>query len=243
MQVKQDLSSLSTWAKEGPLERQVFISHTGQDEGARIFAASILKPALEAASLAVFMDFENLEPGCEWSRELAFAAANSAVVAVVLSKQYTQRRWCMRELDLALHSRRAARKQQQPLVIPVFYDNESEILQPDEIVRYWQRKMPASWVDPQRWAENICAMKEERQFVARRILKAAKDEEVGVARRVVDAAVRAVPVQQPVEGTVFGREQEVEQLLKLAPGHLGVWLHGMGEWHTKLQQLTLDWLT
>ena len=50
-------------AAKQPLKRQVFISHTGKDEGAKNFAASILKPALEAAGLAVYMDFSNLQLG------------------------------------------------------------------------------------------------------------------------------------------------------------------------------------
>eukprot|EP00878_Enallax_costatus_P030997 GHUV01033823.1.p3 GENE.GHUV01033823.1~~GHUV01033823.1.p3 ORF type:complete len:124 (-),score=27.85 GHUV01033823.1:870-1241(-) len=92
---RQDPPALASWSNEGPLERQVFISHTGQDQGACNFAASILKPALKAAGLNVFMDFSNLEPGSEWPRELAVAAANSVVVVVVLSRQYTKRKWPM----------------------------------------------------------------------------------------------------------------------------------------------------
>eukprot|EP00878_Enallax_costatus_P034591 GHUV01038366.1.p1 GENE.GHUV01038366.1~~GHUV01038366.1.p1 ORF type:complete len:267 (-),score=73.17 GHUV01038366.1:444-1244(-) len=233
---RQDPPALASWTNEGPLERQVFVSHTGQDKGACNFAASILKPALEAAGLTVFMDFSNLEPGSEWPRELAVAAANSVVVVVVLSRQFTKRKWCMQELDLALHSRRLAGKKEQPLVIPVFYDSERDILKPDEIAFYWQWRLLACnevGVEPQRWTENICAMKKERQFVACSIMKA-KDKEAAVAERVVAAALKAMPVQQPLSGRVFGREHEVEQLLTLARGRLGVWLHGMGKWHTKL---------
>eukprot|EP00878_Enallax_costatus_P002652 GHUV01002838.1.p1 GENE.GHUV01002838.1~~GHUV01002838.1.p1 ORF type:complete len:350 (+),score=96.84 GHUV01002838.1:867-1916(+) len=227
---RQDPPALASWTNEGPLERQVFVSHTGQDKCACNFAASVLKPALEAAGLTVFMDFSNLEPGSEWPRELAVAAANSVVVVVVLSRQFTKRKWCMQELDLALHSRRLAGKKEQPLVIPVFYDSESDILKPDEIAFYWQWRLLAcneDGVEPQCWTENICAMKHERQFVACRIMKA-KDKEAAMAERVVAAAMKAMPVQQPLSGRVFGREHQVEQLLTLAPGRLGVWLHGMG---------------
>ena len=45
-------------AASKPLRKQVFISHTGQDEGAVNFAASLLKPAFEAAGLEVFMEPE-----------------------------------------------------------------------------------------------------------------------------------------------------------------------------------------
>eukprot|EP00878_Enallax_costatus_P002299 GHUV01002474.1.p1 GENE.GHUV01002474.1~~GHUV01002474.1.p1 ORF type:complete len:341 (+),score=103.86 GHUV01002474.1:867-1889(+) len=218
---RQDPPALASWSNQGPLERQVFVSHTGQDQGACNFAASILKPALEAAGLTVFMDFSNLEPG---------AAANSVVVVVVLSRQFTKRKWCMQELDLALHSRRLAGKKEQPLVIPVFYDSESDILKRVEIASYWQWRLLACnevGVEPQRWTENIYAMKQERQFVACSIMKA-KDKEAAVAERVVAAALKAMLVQQPLSGRVFGREHEVEQLLTLARGRLGVWLHGMG---------------
>jgi len=48
------------------LQRQVFISHTAADDQGRIFANSILKPALETAGLDVYVDFRNLQPGCEF---------------------------------------------------------------------------------------------------------------------------------------------------------------------------------
>jgi hypothetical protein len=101
------------------LKRQVFISHTGQDEDAKTFAASILKPALEAAGLAVYMDFSSLQLGSSWREELVDAAANSMVVVVVLSRSFTNRFWCMLELDLALHAHHeGGDERKRPLVLP-----------------------------------------------------------------------------------------------------------------------------
>jgi len=50
-------------ADSGPLLPQVFISYAGVDVDARVFAISVLKPALEAAGLKVFLDVMSLRPG------------------------------------------------------------------------------------------------------------------------------------------------------------------------------------
>jgi hypothetical protein len=69
------------------LARRVFISHTGSDEGAKVFAVSVLKQALDNAGLDTFIDIHDLPPGCDWPGELADAAAHSAVFVAVLVRR------------------------------------------------------------------------------------------------------------------------------------------------------------
>jgi hypothetical protein len=231
-----------------PLKRQVFISHTGQDEDAKTFSASILKPAMEAAGLAVFMDFSNLEMGSKWPQELVDAAANSMVVVVVLSRSFTGRFWCMLELDLALHAHQ--RKQgimnssRQPLVLPVFYDCVDTIVDVDAIRQRWsgglQRRLwrdeelGREWVvsvDVDRWVENIVTLKEELQHMRRSQGSQAftKDEDWQLARGVVRVAARHMPCLVAVGGVVGFEEQEAALAAQLG-GRLGLWLYGQGGW-------------
>jgi len=239
---QEDPTSLSALASHGPLTRQVFISHTGQDKDARDFAACILKPALEAAGLKVYMDFSNLHPGCNWPAELMNAAANSAVVVVVLSQRYTQRFWCMLELDLALNSHSSKQQQQQqqgPLVVPVFYHAAGSIVQLRAIQKYWTAAKPKlepaerqAWVDINRWTANIHSLKEQLQHQRLPAKGGSKDEALQLARRVVAAAVAAIPVQASINAIVVGTEQQeaklVAQLTVPDPARLGLWLYGCG---------------
>jgi hypothetical protein len=235
-----------------PLERQVFISHTGRDGGAKTFAASILRPALEAAGLAVCMDFVSLEPGCKWPEELVGAAANSMVVVVVLSKSYSTRFWCMLELDLALNSHHqhqeggeAGSSHSQPLVIPVFYDSPDEVVDAASIRQHWSagsleerlrrdEELGPEWVpvvDVSRWADNVVAMAGHWQNLRRNSnQEAEKDEELQLAKRVVKAAVMHIPSLVDVGVEVVGfEEQEAVLLADLGgPERLGVWLYGQG---------------
>ena len=112
------------------LQPQVFISHTAADDDGRIFAASILKPALETANVKVFIDDVSLPPGCEWPAQLVKEAATSVVFVVVLTKSYPTRPWCLRELDLALHGHPDhPTGGAKPLIIPVYYDHHSSLQQ------------------------------------------------------------------------------------------------------------------
>eukprot|EP00878_Enallax_costatus_P026834 GHUV01028837.1.p1 GENE.GHUV01028837.1~~GHUV01028837.1.p1 ORF type:complete len:381 (+),score=114.44 GHUV01028837.1:947-2089(+) len=226
-------ASLANAAKQGQLVSQVFISHTGQDQHAKTFAASILKPFLERAGLKVFMDFTNLKPGCPWPAELKRAAAHSAVFVAVLSVNYTFRPWCMVELDLALHG--DGRGPTAPVIIPVFYDSPDIIVKWEKIQEHWQANMPAEWqgqVDPRRWANNVVAMKEKYQNLRRRTEGAAKDEELQLAQLVVATAVQAVPKKVHIGADLVGYEQQEAQLLAgLAlpdeKRHI-LWIHGPG---------------
>jgi hypothetical protein len=108
------------------LQPQVFISHTGSDDIGRVFAASILQPALEAAGLMTYIDHANLQLGCAWPSELVKAAATSAVFVVVLTQSYPTRFWCLRELDIALHGHPDhPTGGAKPYIIPVYLQHHS----------------------------------------------------------------------------------------------------------------------
>jgi hypothetical protein len=221
-------------------------AHTGQDEDAKTFSASILKPALEAAGLAVYMDFSNLQVGCNWRQELVDAAANSMVVVVVLSRSFTDRFWCMLELDLALNAhlqKQGGREDsRQPLVLPVFYDHVDTIVNADEIRRRWSgtlqqrlwkdEELGSEWVatvDFDRWVSNICTLKEKVQHMRKTLpgCASAKDDSWQLARGVVGAAARHVPCLVAV-GHVVGFEEQEAALAAELGGRLGLWLYGQG---------------
>jgi hypothetical protein len=236
-------------AAKQPLKRQVFISHTGQDEDAKTFAASILKPAMEAAGLAVFMDFSSLEMGSTWRQELVDAAANSMVVVVVLSRSFTIRFWCMLELDLALHAHQqklggGSGIDTYPLVLPVFYDSVDVVVDVDKIRQRWsgelqrrlwkEEELGCEWlaaVDVGRWVHNIRTLKQEVQHTRKSLLSQAssKDDSWQLARRVARAAARHIPSLVAVGNVVGFEEQEVALAAELG-GRLGLWLYGEGGW-------------
>jgi hypothetical protein len=226
----------------------VFISHTGQDEDARTFSASILKPALEAAGLAVYMDFSSLQLGSSWREELVDAAANSMVVVVVLSRSFTSRFWCMLELDLALnaHQQKQGEREEsrRPLVLPVFYDHVDTIVNADKIRQRWSgslqqrlledEELGREWnaiVDVGRWVSNICAQTEKVQHMrmSQPGQAATKDEGWQLARGVAMAAARHMPSLVAV-GNVVGFEKQEAALAAELVGRLGLWLYGGGTW-------------
>jgi hypothetical protein len=231
-------------AAKTPLKRQVFISHTGQDKDAKAFAASILKPALEAAGLAVYMDFKNLELGCDWPQQLVDAAANSMVVVVVLSRTYSNQFWCMLELDLALHAhpQQGGKDQsdRRPLVIPVFYDSDNVVVDVNKIRQRWscdllqelqKEDLGPEWVktvNVDRWVDNIVAMKVNVQHL-RNTPSSAKDGEWQLAEGVVQVAAKHMPFLVEV-GEVVGFKEQEDELASKLQGRLGLWLYGQGEW-------------
>lgn len=122
---------------------QVFISHTGQDENGRVFAANILQPALEQAGLTTFIDHANLELGCDWPAELVKAASTSAVFVVVLTQSYLTRFWCLRELDLALNGHPNHPRGAKPYIIPAYLQHPSDWqkVSPDQVWKKIQDRM------------------------------------------------------------------------------------------------------
>jgi hypothetical protein len=216
-----------------------------------MFAASIMKPALEAAGMRVFMDFSNLTPGCEWPAALVDAAAHSAVVVAVLSQSYVRRFWCMYELDLALHGAHGTPRSGDPLVIPVFYDDPSVILQPAageaavDLQKLWQARLapgskavPADrqqLVNPKRWAENFATIRQQLQNLRLSSIARDKDNDYQLARKVLAAALPFARNDLAVPPGLVGYEQQEAHLLsELAVSdpeqpRLGLWLHGMGK--------------
>lgn len=101
----------------GPLLQEstngrVFISHTGQDETARNFAAN-LKDRLEDKGIPYFYDLDSLNPGVHWKDCIHDNVETCAVFLAILSPSYFFRYWCMKELHLALSCHRQ--------IIPIYY--------------------------------------------------------------------------------------------------------------------------
>jgi hypothetical protein len=71
------------------LARRVFVSYAGSDGGAKVFAQSVLKQALDKAGLQIFLgtDAQDLPPSCDVPERLADAAAHSAVFVAVLVRR------------------------------------------------------------------------------------------------------------------------------------------------------------
>ena len=160
------------------------------------------------------------------------AAANSQVVVAVVSKQYTERYWCMLELDLALnaHSFKAASssstrssspsQEQGPVVIPVFYDSVDDVLKPQVVGQHWSSPeqlvgQMRLWVDADAWASNLRELNKLQGF-RRRIKGPTKDEQLQLAWRVVDAAAPRLGCRNWQESLVFGIEDEVQRLAAIA---------------------------
>jgi hypothetical protein len=167
-------SSISDLQPQQPLLRQVFFSHTGQDEDAKKFAQSLV-PAVtdggygEGGVATVFENFTDLDPierlQWQWPKELLDNAGNSMVMVVMLSMSFTQRFWCMLEVDLALNLHPEG-STSRPIVIPVFYDSATNVLPPGGIKAFWssqalshaQKKV----MNLDRWARNweqLCSSK------------------------------------------------------------------------------------
>jgi hypothetical protein len=230
---------------------QVFISHTGSDEQAKTFAASILRPALQAAGLPVFMDFSDLVAGDEWPSKLVNAASNSQIVVAVLSKQYPTRFWCMYELYLARQRELEGTGGgwNAPLVIPVFYDAVKDVCPRDNS---WEQQWSPSGklysdanaryrhlINAKAWAGNLTAMVTHVQAIRRKQPSQApsKDEDLRVALEVVSACIKSGRLPPPVDvGYVVGFDKQLTDVaselvggLTAEPRRLGAWLHGSGE--------------
>lgn len=188
----------------------------------------------------MFMDFSDLEAGSAWREELITAAGNSAIVVAVLSRSYTERFWCMYELNLA--RRTCDKLGRLPYIIPVFYDGVDEVVQPNVVMQRWgpggdlyQRleRDRRRIVLAAAWADNISAMTGEVQAIRRRLLGQSpdKDEDRQLALKVVRACMRHLP-PKAVVGHVVGFEEQllklVSQIGGLCVGRLGVWIYGQG---------------
>jgi hypothetical protein len=171
-------------------------------------------------------------------------------MVVVLSKKYTERPWCMRELDLVLHGDPQYPRQQQPLVIPVYYDDPKSLPPERALKENWEERQQQQQhqqqqgstvppdcqpcVHPGRWLANIKQMREDQQI--RLSSFTTKDAQWQVAQKIVAAAAPHVVVLAYVPEYLVGYEKQLGLLLsKLATGDpslgdmLGLWLHGLGE--------------
>lgn len=277
-------------AEQNGLQRQVFISHTGQDELGRIFAANVLKPALDAAGLTTYIDHKNLELGCDWPAELVKAAPTSAVFVVVLTQSYATRFWCLRELDLALHGHPDyPTGGAKPYIIPVYLQHPSSLqrLSTEQLQQKVQQRMDRlrsqesaerqelQRLSAERMLANIDALEDNHQGVRRQrqdllsqpsvpeqqqqqppstaggggdhrhVAAAAaaatsrgprvpaKDEELQMARNVVAAALKQLPLLADISHNLVGYDQQLAELTAQfvvdEPGMLGLWLYGPGE--------------
>jgi hypothetical protein len=233
-----------------PLKRQVFISHTASDEGARVFAASVLKVALDTAGIKNFIDYK-MDPGCNWPAKLEEEAATSAVFVVVLSKNYPQRFWCLHELDVALNGHRNYPRQSTPFIIPVYYDAPKDVSPPspeqlqqlvaDHRDGYQHQQFQEDRAE--HWPGNMQhiigrhqsvrrAHQDDSKQEPRSSVPLPKDEEWQMALRVVAEANQHLPKVALAPEVLFGFEEQAPdlaaQLFKEGPGQVGLWLYGPG---------------
>lgn len=218
--------------QEEPLYQQVFLSHTGKDEAARVFTNSILKPSLEAAGLSVFVDWLNIEPGRMLAAQMEDAARNSGVFIAVLSSSYVRRFWCMHELDLALHGRMTST--QRPVLVPVFFDPPEEVV---AAAACWESNVlpqeRQAVADARRWEKNVVQLANHKHFSRSSYISAHSykgTDEAALAKDVAATVVRLVLPQAAV-GPAVGLEAQAEVLLQVLQqgDKLGLWLHGCGE--------------
>lgn len=90
----------------------VFISHTGQDNAALVFAGH-LKHMLDDQGIVAFFDADTLQAGDLWKEKIRDYVGNSLVFVAILSPTYFKRYWCMHELDIAMATNKT--------ILPVYY--------------------------------------------------------------------------------------------------------------------------
>lgn len=79
-----------------------FISYTGQDKKANLFATQ-LATALEAKGTPCFFAEVALTAGVEWAPAIRDLASHCKVFVPVISPKYLERPWCLTELHLAVN--------------------------------------------------------------------------------------------------------------------------------------------
>ncbi|KAJ8769944.1 hypothetical protein K2173_009026 [Erythroxylum novogranatense] len=100
-------------------KQDVFLSFRGEDT--RNGFTSHLFSALCNAQVETFMDDNSLERGEQISSSLQKAIEESKVSVIIFSQNYAGSRWCLGELVKILK----CKKEQQQIVVPVFYEIES----------------------------------------------------------------------------------------------------------------------
>jgi len=159
------------------------------------------------------------------------AASHSMVVIVVLSRSYSQRFWCMYELELA-------RRNPRVLVIPIHFHPFPELVPDGGVAAYWASRDMAPeckhLVHPELWAENLHALDDQVQAYRRRTVSPDKNEEWQLAMRVVKRAVKQIPLPVDLQDEVVGFKDQEASLLAQLPGVdrpnriQYLWLYGEG---------------
>ena len=235
-----------------PLLRQAFVSHTGQDrQGGRssaTFAAGLVVQLKQQHGVDVFVDYDSLKPGADWSQEIEQHAELSGVMVVVLSPSYFIRYWCMRELDLALASkqdrdkRAQGRREQGITIIPVYYGigSPNDLAVKEKWRQAWTRMAAdgKAGVDEARWAGNLGELAEHSQGL---LLSSfvGKDAEVKLQKEVAGRVAELLPPPVLLERDheLLGREAELVQLAGALVAHrLVVITGGAGEGKSRLAQ-------
>lgn len=101
------------------LERLVFVSHTGQNDDSRKFAADLAGDIEEICKwrcAGCFYDETSIDPGDPWREVIIRKARNCKIFVCVLCEEYFHRKWCMKELSIALGD-------PQRVVLPVYLQN------------------------------------------------------------------------------------------------------------------------
>lgn len=153
---------------QSPLERQAFINHTGQDQEAKLVATK-LSEDLRNRDVHTFIDFKSLEISSDWRLKLEQNARCSQVFVAIVSLSYGTRKWCLHELDLAMHPPRPDRT-----IIPVYLGSmRPNVLQepPEAWKQFWREMAGAAGTGStqamhvERWADNLRQLERFQGYV------------------------------------------------------------------------------
>ncbi|XP_076921840.1 disease resistance protein RPV1-like [Bidens hawaiensis] len=109
------VSMASTSSAPTPHKYDVFLSFRGEDT--RYSFTDNLYEALCKAGITTFRDDDEIREGQELKPEIEGAITESGASVIVISKNYANSSWCLKELWLILEQRRTTRH----FVLPVFY--------------------------------------------------------------------------------------------------------------------------
>ena len=127
----------------------VFISHTGKDAMAAVFAAYLAKE-LKDEGIVFFYDETCLSTGDNLEQRIPAEAKGCTVFVAVMSPTYFQRYWCMLELDLALRHNR--------VVLPVYFDplnGPGDLPKKRKFMKHLKKDKRVKSEDLDRWWRNV----------------------------------------------------------------------------------------
>ena len=105
--------STLTLTREMAQVKDIFISY-GREEGVRAFVKS-LKVGIEASGISVWLDVDDIPTGSDFHEEIGLALQSCRALVPVLTKKYTQSRYCKGELYVA--------NGQQKILLPLVYED------------------------------------------------------------------------------------------------------------------------